>query len=120
MSDDLVDRLQETSATRASATAHDDPQNYLLVVARLSHEDAALMAEAAARIAELEAEVARFRWQPIETAPKDGTELLLLDKADQPWIGFWNKRTSMWDDGDFRDNLKGLTNWMPLPSISAE
>ena len=73
------------------------------------------MREAAARIAELEAEVARFRWQPIETAPKDGTELLLLDKADQPWIGFWNRRTSMWDDGDFRDNLKGLTNWMPLP-----
>jgi len=49
MSDALVERLESTSAARAKATARDDPANYLLVVARLSHEDASLMAEAAAR-----------------------------------------------------------------------
>lgn len=53
MSDDLIKRLRETAAARAKATAHDDPNNYLLVVARLSREDADLMAEAAAEIERL-------------------------------------------------------------------
>lgn len=41
---DLIERLRKTAAARAKATAHDDPNNYLLVVARLSREDADLMA----------------------------------------------------------------------------
>lgn len=61
MSDDLVERLESTSAARAKATAHDDPANYQLVVARLSHEDASLMAEAAAALIEARAEVQRIR-----------------------------------------------------------
>lgn len=53
---DLIERLRKTAAARAKATAHDDPNNYLLVVARLSREDADLMAEAAAEIERLRVE----------------------------------------------------------------
>lgn len=51
----LIERLEKVAAERATATANDSPGNYLLVVARLSHEDAKLLQEAADRIRELEA-----------------------------------------------------------------
>jgi hypothetical protein len=54
-------------------------------------------------------------WQPIETAPKDGAEILVIDKAQQCWLSMWNRKTEMWES-DYLDNLKGLTHWMPLPA----
>lgn len=59
---DLIERLRKTAAARAKATAHDDPNNYLLVVARLSREDADLMAEAAAEIERLRDALAPLRY----------------------------------------------------------
>lgn len=53
-------------------------------------------------------------WQPIDTAPKDGSDVLLY--ADFCYTAFW--------DGSFRgwvDNARGslwpipATHWMPLP-----
>lgn len=58
--DDLIKRLVDTAAQRALATANDDPNNYLLVVARISHEDSALMGKAAAALAEAQATIARL------------------------------------------------------------
>lgn len=55
-------------------------------------------------------------WQPIETAPKDGTIILLWYKAIGHEMAFWNGKS--WDDGDFYDNLGSdadFTHWMPLP-----
>jgi len=51
-------------------------------------------------------------WQPIETAPKDGQYLLLWGNG--VFQGFWNGRS--WDDGDFYDEMSGITHWMPLPA----
>ena len=51
-------------------------------------------------------------WQPIETAPKDGREIL-------GWFGSasvirWHIGTeSFWTDGFMR--LREPTHWMPLP-----
>ena len=57
-------------------------------------------------------------WQPINTAPMDGSAVLLW-----PWngmvagdarMGSWNGYS--WDDGDFHDDMGDMTHWMPLPS----
>lgn len=56
-------------------------------------------------------------WQPIETAPKDGTRVLLFSGA---WFtGYYAHSRYKWDPGKWRsDEYPDLTNpthWMPLP-----
>ena len=56
-------------------------------------------------------------WQPIETAPKDGTHILLSDGSDIVVVGEWYDRsgtpcwTVSWDGNEFDD----ASFWMPLP-----
>lgn len=64
-------------------------------------------------------------WQPIETAPKDGTEVLLFFVSDVPWqasskgicIGFWgDDGSNAWYAFESDSNALGNpTHWMPLP-----
>jgi hypothetical protein len=69
-----------------------------------------------------------MNWQPIETAPKDGTQLLLWEQYDaEPFIGYWHGRRDRWaasttyydTDGNAcvvdRVCSDGVTHWMPLP-----
>ncbi len=60
------------------------------------------------------------QWQPIETAPKDGTEILVYVEGDMTvahWCAYIS--TPQWRDaGDM--GLSGMTDvepshWMPLP-----
>jgi hypothetical protein len=61
-------------------------------------------------------------WQPIETAPKDGTLILLANIEDihDPWVvcGQWNKGAGWYNqfacagNGDCKIRP---THWMPLP-----
>ncbi len=66
-------------------------------------------------------------WQPIETAPKDGTSVLLgrftgKPKADREgFISVDWCRTSAKDYGfigfgEFNENYWPATHWMPLPA----
>ena len=64
--------------------------------------------------------VARSRWQPIETAPKDGTQILLWIRGiePRPRIGYWAERGC--DSGWYglqSQHAYGVivTHWMPLP-----
>lgn len=68
-------------------------------------------------------------WQPIKSAPKNGTELLLFsgESRDQVMIGHWSEAEDAaysaadgWytrDAGDYID-VK-VTHWMPLPGPPA-
>jgi hypothetical protein len=52
-------------------------------------------------------------WRSIEGAPRDGTQILATDGQ-----GFWvcSYIRGKWDDGDWLDNIEGLTHWMPIPA----
>lgn len=67
-------------------------------------------------------------WQPIGTAPKDGSWLMLWERfEDVPFIGRWDRVRFRWvastahynTDGDacVIDTVysEGVTHWMPLP-----
>jgi hypothetical protein len=77
-------------------------------------------------------------WQPIETAPKDGTPLLLWDDFAQlkahtndprwgsealdygfppavPFVGFWDGEH--WQLAHYDAYSYGPTHWMPLPDV---
>lgn len=56
-------------------------------------------------------------WQPIETAPKDGTEILLLSKCDMG-VCYWCSERSFtgWTVG-WGMVFRNPTHWMPLPKL---
>lgn len=57
-------------------------------------------------------------WQPIETAPKDGSQILLYGRVDSDrafrHIGFWSERWNDWLDMTMSFSVP--THWMPLPA----
>ena len=55
------------------------------------------------------------QWQPIETAPRDGTDLLLANKEGQ-YIGGWEDWG--WEIG--MDFSFVPSHWMPLPLLPEE
>lgn len=72
-------------------------------------------------------------WLPIETAPKDGSTIMLLeDGNDEPFFGFWWEGRARWrastihydTDGDAcvidRIYSEGVSHWMPLPQPPKE
>ena len=85
-----------------------------------SHEMEDKLKAAADRIKELEAE--KDKWQPIETAPKDGSEALYVNRFGD--IQVWsymaptgNGWTSDWGYADGEVGVKEHfpTHWQPLP-----
>jgi hypothetical protein len=57
------------------------------------------------------------RWQPIETAPKDGRRIWLADTKNLV-TGYWSQPVGAWRTdwlvGDAGDKP---THWMPLPDL---
>lgn len=59
-----------------------------------------------------------MEWQPIETAPKDGTEILLYRRgvSQGKWrVGMLNGQCAWGGDGWFYPRWDQPTHWMPLP-----
>ena len=70
-----------------------------------------------ARIAELE-----NPWQPIETAPKDGTVIRVSDLLGRERLASWYKE-SKYFDGHWMlklEKIPEITHWMPLPPVPNE
>lgn len=58
-------------------------------------------------------------WQPMETAPKDGSEFLCQTADIGKVVVFWDswENPPMWSLGFCRDSIQA-TCWMPLPADS--
>jgi hypothetical protein len=81
-----------------------------------------VMGAAADEIEALRAEVERLRalvdWQKIETAPKDGTEVLItgIGFRGRRWMSVAKQINGRWyDDSKHAGNLTNVTHWQPLP-----
>lgn len=62
-------------------------------------------------------------WQPIETAPKDGSLILTYDGCNSRVVEWWSE-FKYWDyigDGFYRSEFSDHdpTHWMPLPAPPA-
>lgn len=67
-------------------------------------------------------------WQPIETAPKDGTSVILAAVRDGKYVvgeGLWEGDAWWWANewGDYNTDqiemYRQVTHWMPLPDPPA-
>lgn len=59
-------------------------------------------------------------WQPIESAPRDGSDVLLGHK-DSVWVDCWITYSSTADAGYWADDSNGeATHWQPLPDPPKE
>jgi hypothetical protein len=84
----------------------------------------AVRSEQATEIEALRAQVSALReWQPIATAPKDGSMVLLYpsgcwtEDEDCGEVGFWDTDFNEWGRaGDVAEDYDGPTHWMPLPA----
>ena len=75
----------------------------------------------------LAAEVRRLqdsrKWRPIETAPKDRTEVLLFNANEEPsvYAGFYEPDGGYWSYSEsLIQDIVGespATHWMPLPEL---
>ena len=70
-----------------------------------------------------------MQWQPIETAPKDGTRILAYwpdtygnNSAVQveTWWGPWGKASTWQSAFEWADGACVPTHWMPLPPPPSE
>jgi hypothetical protein len=64
------------------------------------------------------AELRRHEWQPLETAPKDGTSVLLA----APWgacVGYWGNHFEGigWMEPQELMPIGDVEGWMPLPDL---
>jgi hypothetical protein len=78
--------------------------------------------EFAALVRELEGLRQSHRWHPIETAPKDGTDILAVAvRNGEPYfkITWWRQakdKRGFTGWGEFNDEFYPATHWMPLPN----
>lgn len=106
---ELVGRL-ENGSDRFLKWAYKESYSGSPVISIPRHPDNidALLTEAAACIREL------VEWRDIETAPRDGTVLLLRTGHGRCIVGFW--LNGSWDDGDFAAfDSEDVKFWLPLP-----
>lgn len=58
-------------------------------------------------------------WQPIDTIPKDGTEILIVGRRGVMFLVMWND--VQWTDGSgMKFRMADYTHWMHLPEPPAK
>ena len=58
-----------------------------------------------------------YRWIPVGERLPDYSSIMVLcmDEDGSAWIAYYDKFRGKWHDGDFHDDIAGITHWMPLP-----
>lgn len=120
MSDaDIVKRIESQAASDCSCSGCNEMRE--------------LAIEVEARFTSLRTELAamkeRMEWRPIETAPGDGTEILVTginwndpSRGRHTVTAKYNRCVGGWQASTDWDNstLEYLTHWMPLPPIPTD
>jgi len=60
----------------------------------------------------------KLEWRPIESAQKDGTEILFWEQGKKIKMGFWLPESAGWSVYGWKcshGNFHNPTHWMPLP-----
>ena len=57
-----------------------------------------------------------MEWQPIETAPKDVMETVLIASSEGVQLAWWSMWCKGWVTPEGKDVWAEPTNWMPLPA----
>lgn len=123
--DELIERLRD-EATRLSGAAWSRPDGGqdACIASNLANEAADRIAADAAKIASLETERAQLRsretqepteaWQPIETAPKDGTWQVVAH-FDSKCFYFWHRARFLRGKWRTGNGVVIPSHWLPLP-----
>lgn len=111
---------EKTNATASGAVRKEIPQDYINFVWRLFADDA----EAALDALSAEGMTVVPGWQPIESAPKDGTRFIAwVQWADGGnWHECWWEPTGWWVEVATRDCRRPavpIKGWQPLPAPPA-
>jgi hypothetical protein len=72
------------------------------------------------RLSALASPAQAVKWQPIETAPKDGTWVLAVRAGYIPETCFWDGEEWLFDEGQDPGTHYHPTHWMPLPTGPAQ
>lgn len=58
-----------------------------------------------------------LKWQLIDTAPRDGSEVLIAWPGQEPVVGWWERFRGCfaWHEAS-RPKFHQPTHWMPLPA----
>ena len=107
----IVERLDAlTEAARDEGHVYGDPAGFKGNCEAAGKRTAAARARLVAAIAD----ALQSRWQPIETAPKDGTNVLLYD-AMTIRVGYYRTASPAgWRSLPAHWHLDMSTHWMPL------
>jgi hypothetical protein len=62
-----------------------------------------------------------MEWQTIETAPKDGMQVLGFGECDETlsciFIMAWDDVINWWVECSIECEIDNVTHWMPLPAL---
>lgn len=55
-----------------------------------------------------------MEWQPIETAPKDGNDMLIVTHWKDIYVGYWDLMDERFMESEYVV-IYEPTHWMPIP-----